>query len=191
MKFKTILLIFLSPVFLLSAKCKKDNPGPPAVLPPITQEGKNTFGCKVNGQVWVPYYKCGGTSNPCGELAVDVYRTTISTPIPISFSITLGQRNSDNSSTRFLFETKSNQGITSIGNKTDTVTINFRKNDGGLYYNYNYYNRLEIFEITKLDTINKIISGIFETTLYSSRTDSVKITEGRFDLKFNLCKCSN
>lgn len=174
-----------------SLKCRKDKDKPPDTLPPITQEGKNTFGCKVDGEIWVPYYKCGGSGNPCGELASDVYQTDVSSKLPLSFSITFGERNSDNSSTRFSISTKQNQGITSIGNKSDSVVINFRKNDGSLYYNYNYYNKLEKFEVTKLDATNKMISGIFDATLYKSVTDSVKITEGRFDLKFQACQCSN
>ena len=163
---------------------------PASELPPLTQEGKNTFGCKVNGEIWVPYYKCGGTGNPCGEIAVDVYRTNISTSLPLSFSIAVGQKKSDNSLTAFVIETKMNQGIFVVGNKIDSVIINYQKPVGQLYYNYNYYSKVEKLEITKLDTVNKIIAGIFEFTLYKSVTDSIKITEGRFDLKFAACKCS-
>lgn len=49
------------------------------------------------------------------------------------------------------------------------------------------------FEITKLDTINKIVSGIFSFTLYKggANLDSVTITEGRFDVKLgDVCKCN-
>ena len=37
-------------------------PTPKEELPPITQEGKNTFGCLVNGKVWLPK-GYDGTSN--------------------------------------------------------------------------------------------------------------------------------
>jgi hypothetical protein len=30
------------------------------VLPPITMEGKNTFGCEINGKVWVPFVQNPG-----------------------------------------------------------------------------------------------------------------------------------
>jgi len=190
MKLRTILLILLFSVFLLNAKCKKDKPDPPAVLPPITQEGKNTFGCKVNGEVWVPSYKCGGTGNPCGEIAVDIARLS-QNQLPVEIHIGVGQKKNDNSLTAFSIQTKTNESIFSIGNKIDSVTMYFQKPVVQLYYNYNYYNRIEKFEITKLDTLNKIISGIFELTLYKSTSDSLNITEGRFDLKFSACKCSN
>jgi hypothetical protein len=43
----------------LGLACQKQPPPGPEVidynvLPPITQEGKNTFGCKIDGEVWVP-----------------------------------------------------------------------------------------------------------------------------------------
>ena len=38
--------------------------------------------------------------------------------------------------------------------------------------------------ILKFDTINFIISGTFEFTIGTSVCDTIKITEGRFDLKF-------
>ena len=47
--------------------CKKD-PTKNAKLPPITQEGKNTIGFTIDGEVWVPYYKCSLMGDPCGEI---------------------------------------------------------------------------------------------------------------------------
>jgi hypothetical protein len=190
MKFRTTLLILLYSTFLVNGRCKKDKLDPPTVLPPITQTGANTFGCRVNGEVWVPFEKCGIGSNPCGEIVVDIVRTS-QNQLPVEIHIGAGQRKRDNTSTAFSIQTKTNQSIYSAGNKIDSVTINFRKNDGSLYYNYNYYSKIERFEITKLDTINKIIAGTFELTLYASPTDSLKITEGRYDLKFQACTCSN
>jgi hypothetical protein len=36
-------------------KCKKDNQGPSKEqLPAITQTGANTFGCYVNGEIFLP-----------------------------------------------------------------------------------------------------------------------------------------
>ena len=38
--------------------CKKDKSSPPSskpILPAETQVGKNTFGCLLNGEVWLPY----------------------------------------------------------------------------------------------------------------------------------------
>jgi len=37
-------------------------------------------------------------------------------------------------------------------------------------------------EIIKFDTVNHIISGTFEFTVYNAACDTIKITEGRFDV---------
>ena len=58
---KLVFTLLLAASFILYA-CKKEKlePTPPfqpidyTVLPPETQTGANTFGCKVNGEVWVP-----------------------------------------------------------------------------------------------------------------------------------------
>jgi hypothetical protein len=38
--------------------------------------------------------------------------------------------------------------------------------------------------IVKLDKVNHIISGTFNATLIKPDCDTVKITEGRFDMKY-------
>ncbi|MEO7801559.1 MAG: hypothetical protein ABIR81_06155 [Ginsengibacter sp.] len=59
-----IVLIFC--FFLITASCKKNNtPTDEDQLPPATQTGANTFGCLINGKVWLPKgYSNTGTPNP-------------------------------------------------------------------------------------------------------------------------------
>ena len=58
--------------------CKKEVTNPdssnPNVLPPLTHEGKNTFGCLVNGEVWVAYapFTVGGAIALDGAYHSDV-----------------------------------------------------------------------------------------------------------------------
>ena len=54
MKKLTLILLFTIP--LLALKCNNDpEPNDPIdQLPPITQTGENTFGCLVDGEVWLP-----------------------------------------------------------------------------------------------------------------------------------------
>src|SRR6185312_62260 len=59
--------IALIALFFFSS-CKKDSTKN-AKLPPITQEGTNTIGFTINGEVWVPYYKCRSFGNQCGEIS--------------------------------------------------------------------------------------------------------------------------
>ena len=161
-------IIVSSVIIVSSLQCRKEKI--PNELPPITQEGKNTFGCKINGQVWVPYYSCRGLSaDPCGEIDVNVYKVNNQQQLPVKIDMTLTRES--NTFTFFQINTLQNISLFTIGNKADSVRINYLNSNGGTYNNYNYYNKVEKFEITKLDTINKIISGVFEFTLYQSQTD--------------------
>ena len=60
---KNILIITML-MLLCAASCKKDNKNEDQ-LPPATQTGANTFGCLVNGKVFVPKgYGSTGRPNP-------------------------------------------------------------------------------------------------------------------------------
>ena len=41
---------------MLSSLIKPYQDGTPELLP-ITMEGKNTFGCKINEEIWIPFAK--------------------------------------------------------------------------------------------------------------------------------------
>ncbi|MBD3748438.1 MAG: hypothetical protein IE931_02980 [Sphingobacteriales bacterium] len=49
----SLLLLAFSFLLFSGMKCKKDQTGIDA-LPPATQEGKETFGCLVNGEAFTP-----------------------------------------------------------------------------------------------------------------------------------------
>ena len=160
---KSLKLVWLVWVFLLLnlASCWKDTYDG-NTLPPETQEGKNTFGCMVNGKVWV--------ANVPGHLYF--------------------QRNG------FSIEAKK------YVNKVDQViefevldTLKEKKYDLGAIYGDNIKNYIfrtdslaytGTLEITKFDTIKKILSGRFEfrAKLDLPTVDSVvTITDGRFDFR--------
>ena len=167
--------------------CKKEvvvsNSSYSNVLPPLTHEGKNTFGCKVNGEVWVAY-----------------------APYSISGPIAL-EGNYDPSTGNFLLEgTLENSSL----NRLETIGIGSHNvfnpgfynvpaegNDyiaGFLDYkeNYNcsrYYYRSVLrneINITFLSLNKRIISGTFEMDLVnpSCPGDTIRIREGRFDWRY-------
>ena len=41
-------------LLLMSSKCGKDKPEPEPTLPEATMTGANTFGCYINGKLWLP-----------------------------------------------------------------------------------------------------------------------------------------
>ncbi|MBC7557338.1 MAG: hypothetical protein H7195_10295, partial [Chryseobacterium sp.] len=68
-----------------------------------------------------------------------------------------------------------------------TYILNVQNNSTGRFgvtYNSKAFNKGEV-NITKLDRVNKIISGTFwfEATNENNPNDKVSVTDGRFDLK--------
>ncbi len=184
---RVILLFIFVSFFLLNAHCKKDKI-PDAVLPPITQEGKNTIGFKVNGEIWVPYYKCSIGSDPCGEISV---RYGPPSNANDHFSLQIARDFSGHGSSLTI---SSLTPITTPGNKFDSVSIEYRTGNGnnlGTGYSKSFSNTLGVFEVTRIDKVNQVISGFFSFKLYNSSggSDSIEITEGRYDLKMNACIC--
>ena len=176
--------------------CKKSSPGDS--LPPITQEGKNTFGCKINGKVWVPHWDCFYLTGGTAEMDYSIVPKTNSSLLPLVWVMHLG-READNS--LFSFQqapTLSDHLIYHPGNIIDSLKIEYAIAPASFYYNYYYVDRNtpRFFNIDKLDTLNKIVAGTFAFTLYgsdnNSNLDSVVITEGRFDLQIGVySRCSN
>lgn len=177
------LLLLITSVLLLSAGCKKNKPTEPAKaedqLPPETQTGANTFGCKVNGKVWLPK---GGIYTP--RLSADFFS-------PTQITIYANKRELINGGP----ETKI-EGINfSIFN--DTVKIGqyffddtlkrkatFNTDNGRCYYK-TFVNDQSGLTITFLDLANRIISGRFQLSFPAQNTcPPIEITEGRFDIKY-------
>jgi len=189
---KTIVPYFLITFIIFFTDCKK-SVGDQIQLPPITQEGRNTFGCKVNGTVWVPNFKCRPFTNPCEAMNVAFLNAFSTSILPIGIALN-ARKEVNNSSSYFHFGTKyilspPKSFITAKGNIYDSLDIQYLDDAAGIYNKIS--GRGGEFEITKLDTINKIISGTFNFSL-NNGTDSVLISEGRFDFKLQgYCLCSN
>lgn len=168
--------------------CKKDDKGASATLPEATQEGKNTMGMKINGKVWTPYYACGFYSNPCGavEFSYNQYPTT---PYYFNGSFT---RDINKDFTSLTITSLPGATISTLGDKYDSLNVSFTNystpNVPWIDYTKSYKPKGN-FTVTKIDSINKILSGTFSFTLYGSG-DSVVITDGRFDYKFYTCLCN-
>ena len=182
------LYCFLVLTLISETGCVKNVPK--NILPPVTQEGKNTFGCRVNGVNWTPYFHCGFMSGGCRELGFYVYNVDSVNKLPLGFRLIVERRNSDNTFSDFSFETYGLSPINQVGNIFDSLSIGYDKNEdhyqpGPAYQSYSS----GAVNITKLDTVNKIMSGTFAFILYNSTGDSVVITDGRFDLTYNACLC--
>ncbi len=159
-----ILFLFAAFTFLLftNMKCKKYSPDPgPETLPAETQTGARTFGCLVDGKVWLPK-----ANFPYSSL-----NTTI-------------QYNILN-----LSSSRGNEHIAiAISNINSTGDYIFPVNNNYADYNVEgvfYKAKQGTLTITKYDKTNKILSGRFSFTGQDSISKkTVSVTDGRFDVTF-------
>ncbi|MFV0606895.1 MAG: hypothetical protein ACK5NK_13760 [Niabella sp.] len=176
-KKKIYLILFLSVYALfLAGSCDKEDEDPQ--LPPITQTGVGTFGCLVDGEIWIPELAIAFPTQP--KVSAELIR---------EFGYQMWEIGaSQGAQSSFYF------GIYEDSLKLGKINISANEiygNGIGLYYFSKTYDRasfawqedlFEQFYITKLDTINKIISGTFAFDAVNLSNDTVKIREGRFDL---------
>lgn len=171
--------LFSTIIFLLSGTqaCKKIFPPPQPQLPPETQEGLNTFGCLVNGNVWRNECKhiifCHPTLEAYyGNGRLSIYATKIA-----------GEGGKDN--------TYIDITIDSTVFSPGTFLLAARPEGSGSYRLQSncYYTTDNLntgtLEITRLDTINRIVSGRFAFTAADPGCGTMPITEGRFDVVYN------
>ena len=180
---KNSIFLLLTLCFLCQCSCKKsilandDDDNPPMTelekLPPITSEGANTFGCLVNGEAWTPK----GYIFP--EANFDVYFSELGSH---RLFIDMYRKENSDSLTEFM-----TMGLSMVGN---TTTIDFTKNRNVTLTQFSpciQHRKVleENFNISKLDTISKIISGTFDFVVTvedgESCQDTMYITDGRFD----------
>ncbi|MBK9211513.1 MAG: hypothetical protein IPO14_00745 [Saprospiraceae bacterium] len=174
---KNILTILVSVAIILSlaSSCKKEKM--PDSLPPITTEGKGTFGCKINGEIWIPKTQDEFLGNNFNLYSI------YEEDLPKRISVVASKIYDDfkQEFAIFIYEPIT-MGV------LDTNIINMRYADVNISiesYKNHKYKQFTNFIITRYDKTNRIVSGTFEGLLVKSITkDSIRITEGRFDVRF-------
>lgn len=178
-QFKILLIITTAMVI----GCKKENE-----YPKPTQEGKDTFGMYVNGEVWVPsitrtilepdplyaYYNKGN-----GDLSIFSFNREKEQNLKFHF---YGIKKPGIYRFSFVrrFPTEVNGGY-----EYGTDTTRFQIDDQYLNSYFLKDSTMSQLEITKIDTVWNIVSGKFYVTLFNKSDSSMKITNGIFDLKTN------
>jgi len=177
-KLRMVLFVTLTSCSLLSS-CKKDN-ARGEQLPPATQIGANTFGCLINGKVFIPK----GYTNPYPN-----YRVFVDPGYNNNFDIrTYSYQNNVETDVGF-----SSFGIDAIGyyvvQNGGLIYPDSRQNINSEVCNFtsstnNYKNGF--LKITRFDLQAGVIAGEFEWNLFDSTIscDTIRITRGRFDTKF-------
>jgi hypothetical protein len=191
-------LVILILCFCLTS-CENTDDGTSSILPDLTTEGKNAFGCKIDGQIFIPKRKVIGSpySNPILKATYvydeyyfngyhlsifannEVLKKYISIELvggvnPLvegnTYPISVNQDNNIHGFYEHWGETIDN------GNGTGFTPVY------SFYTDNSHYGELEII---KLDTENEIISGRFWFNCKEINTNTIShLTEGRFDLKY-------
>lgn len=176
MKIFNLTTLALGFLLLNAASCTKDN----GTLPPETQEGKNTFGCLVNEKVWL----YGGFSFPRTNLGITIDEN--------QFSIyALKVDNKINQTVSVYIKSPLAIGFYKLNDINHIAK--FIDEESNCYYQTDSISSTGTLEITKYDSINKIVSGNFSFKALKFNPDNneniiscdsiVSITDGRFDIK--------
>ena len=176
-----LLLLAFSFLLFSGMKCKKEATGFDA-LPTATQEGKETFGCLVNGEVFTP--KGSNLGGP-----------TLS-----SFYQYLNRPNGNGYFFNVSASNKQSELIKGISINTENIILvlgnNYvlKKNESFATYSIltldkaNIFSSSDLFKgelfISKFDDINQIVSGTFWFDAVNDKGEKVEVREGRFDVRF-------
>jgi hypothetical protein len=185
---QTLSFLLLAFSFLLttSMQCKKDQTGIDA-LPPATQEGKETFGCLVNGEAFTP--KGSSLGGPILSSFYQYLNTT--TAKGFYFNVACNRRESGISRSISINGDSIliKEGITYLlKNYPNKNEINGKYaivSGGG---NINQYVTTNTFQgelfISKFDETKQIVSGTFWFDAVNDKDEKVEVREGRFDVHY-------
>ncbi len=182
---KPVLIIFF--ILVSVTACKKHYITPVnqlSLLPQATQTGARTFGCLINGQAFVPENQSffEGPLLQCDyEYVGGGYY----------FEVKCSNKYSDGSIKNIYIGTDS---LTISEGESLKLTGSSKKGFAGASYNYfnssgNFYYGTSptltgLLTITKLDSIKQIVAGTFYFNVLNNTGDTVKITDGRFDMPY-------
>ena len=185
--------LFLFAALLLSlAACHKDDSpqGCPPDLPCATQTGENTFGCYINGKPWVaeiaPYVLDPTLHKIEAEYDEDGYGSAYGNFL----SIKAGRTNDTTDG----FMRINIKPITATGPVSYVSAVTF--DIGGYIVKTDHGNFVSVLafdidtlrdykiDITHLDKDKNVMSGTF-SFIGKTKTDTVRITDGRFDIRYD------
>jgi hypothetical protein len=194
---KMFLSILLSATVFIVA-CRKDDTGVTFQMPEKTQSGNNTFGFMLNSSVWTNYgqacfpFMGGCRENLSGHYTPDFGYVTIDADKVLYKD---GSWNTIENIALYL--TTHFTGTRTYSTLArDTISVSYIKNEQGqpdITYLLSDTNPVFTISIIKIDTLNHIMAGEFSGKLFrridfssyaTSATDSLIITDGRFDVKF-------
>ena len=176
-----LLIVTISTLFTFN-QCKKNKDVPQ--LPPETTTGAMTFGCKVNGEIFVPkdgggkpglfcqYVNLGNVPDGGWHLNIPAYNYSTKRGISIETDSLL------------LVEGGTYEFGTVEGTANAFYIVNNNTTGGVDVYSKLMGGSGQLY-ISKFDSINRILSGtFFFTGTKVSTGEKVTVTDGRFDIRY-------
>ena len=190
---KLCLFGIVSLLLFMQLRCKENAEKPPkTVMPEITQEGKNTIGCYVNGELYaVP------SIVKLNEINSE-YNNDYDVPNLKSLNINSGngvKSNIEQHLNLFLIKNIIDTGMYSLTQEINSFSG--KKTDKAYYSKFINRSKSQSYicpknaygwmHISKFDTISRIVSGTFEFDAVNKENadDKIEIRTGRFDIKIN------
>ena len=176
MKILSVILIVTTFIFLSS--CDLFNMKHDPKLPPITTDGKNTFGCLVNGKVFLNEGSFGFGNGVYAELqfATD----------SIGVNLYAGNSSTQQNLILSIFDTPALQvgKIYNLNNPEFFVRyVDYSGNPPWCNYKNVISGNIKLLKFDITNAQNKIIAGTFEVTASSTDcNDTMNIKQGRFDI---------
>lgn len=168
-------VLFIAATLSSLIACDESDSKDASDLPPITMEGNNTFGCMLDGKVWIPIsnFSEGG-----------IYTELQTVTDTIGINIYADNAKDENGFTLSVYDSPAIK----TGKVYDLTNPNF-------FVQYSWQNEeiVCLYEetesgsiiFTRFDLTNRIVAGTFEFNAHSLEcSESVVVTEGRFDLTF-------
>jgi hypothetical protein len=185
--FLFVLHLLTAALFSFLPACRKHTETPDP-LPLATQEGKNTFGCYIDGKPWVAEIDPNILDPSLRKIEASYDEPGVGMYDEYGLSITAQKVTVKDTIYEFIIF-----GIKPIF-KEGVVDIFSLEHIGSSIHFDNPIRAYEIdvslpqmFEITNLDTEQNIFSGLFELTIVSKdKSDTMRITDGRFDIKYQV-----
>lgn len=177
MKYIITAITFL---LLTAMSCKKNKDNQKDQLPPITQIGANTFGCLVNGKVYIPK-GYNGTGMPNLKKIFDIGLNGF--PY-LQIDARQYDQNGQNGSLIINIDSLIGTGEYSIyTNKKQIGFGSYLIPACGILPNDDIQYKIGRILLTKYDLTSGIISGLFSFKIKPTNCDTLFFTDGRFDFK--------
>lgn len=162
--------------------CETERDPLPTELPPITEEGNNTFGCMIENEIYVPEIRRTSWSIP-GLQSDPIEFTFPHFPDYYFIVSTVRLVDEDDELKDVFLSFHIDTSVIKTGNyQFSYISVEYENT----YYYLDTTINKGMVNISRYDSINKIISGTFDFSVIDKNNTNSKIlniTKGRFDLK--------